>query len=137
MCFPVLLEILSENPSGFIWKKLVHILQSFLTISRDGHFFFFNYHWPLGTRLKTQMWVLPLCCLPSSDSCLSWQSPSPHLYRAVNHVLTWKHLLTCSAGYSVIFKLEEIQRQHSSRGPKLGFEDTHIKYNALGITKAP
>lgn len=40
MCLSVItLEILSEKPSGFIWKKLVHILLSFLTISRDRHFF--------------------------------------------------------------------------------------------------
>lgn len=52
-------------------------------------------------------------------------------------MLTKKHLLLCIAGYSVIFKVEEISNDNNPQGlGGFGFVDTNVKYNILSITKA-
>lgn len=52
-------------------------------------------------------------------------------------MLTQKHSLTCTAGYSVIFKVEEISNGDNPQGLwGFGFVDTDVKYNILSITKA-
>lgn len=83
------------------------------------------------------MWVLPFPWWPSSDPWLILGSINPHLYHAGSHVLTQKHSLTCTAGYSVIFKVEEISNGDNPQGLwGFGFVDTDVKYNILSITKA-